>query len=96
MSKEVLGNVAEKFIQLSKLPFSSIYLNCPSPPFAVEWEGHPEVAEMIQLQRAGMPGEENHEQPLDAVDDSLETGPDPNMEEARSTNKFATLVNMED
>ena len=48
---------------------------------------------MIQLQRAGMPGEENCEQP-EAVG---ETDSDTNMEEARSTtNKFATLVNMED
>lgn len=50
---------------------------------------------MIQLQRAGMPREE---QPgaMDESASEIETGPDPIMEEARGTNKFATLVNMED
>ena len=62
------------------------------PTFSIaNWESHPEVADMIQLQRAGMAGRS-----LEVFPSSSSSSGEEEVVSTKPGNKFALLMEMDD
>ena len=65
---------------------------------SAEWERHPEVAEMMELQRQGLGGSKRKERELELFEDEESESADEESEGALAvqSNKFSLLVELED